>query len=317
MPDKKMVTLSLALNKTINRLSSAKDVILPAAVGDKGLLVRVNLNELNMDCRNFEDAVTSFYPFMETFSNSATDPSLQAAATDHNFLRQAVGSQAYVIRADWFVATATLPVPYQRFLNMPNNLLTLENRLGIDANRNIRDNAVIRSGFKRSNVSTQNRIVERHVSKSTGLSYWLSYDFAAEDNDQNIFNNPLGPVGVGFDNRSFAQDGGEVIFQLPNGMLGYFLVDNFGNSIDRGPQTVVRKEDGPRRLQSHITNGFSCMSCHGRGFLVQDDQIRDFAQTSNIFAPSEKDKISKIYPDKATFRKAIDDDNKPYFASLK
>ncbi|WP_176736598.1 c-type cytochrome domain-containing protein [Oligoflexus tunisiensis] len=316
LPDKKMAILNMALNKTINSLSFADEIVIPTPVGDKGVLVRVNLNAIDMNRDNFDNTVESYYPFMETFNNVASDPTSATAAADHNFLRQATGTQAYMVRADWFVATATLPVPYQEFLNLPNTVQSLENRLGIDAFRNIRDNAVMRSGFKRSNVSSQNRIIERHVSQS-GRSYWLSYDFALEEDNQNIFNNPLGPVGIGFENRAFEQDGGEVIFHLPNGMLGYYLLNGQGNSIDRGPQTVVRKEDGPRRLQSNIVNGFSCMSCHARGFLVQDDNVREFAQVSTNFSQSEKDKVSKLYVDKATLRKAIDDDNKIHFAALK
>jgi hypothetical protein len=316
LPDKKIQILNMALNKTINSLSFANQIVIPTPVGDKGVLVRLNLNSINMNRNNFNRTLEDFYPFMANYSNVASDPTSATAATDHNFIRQATGTQAYLVRADWFVATATLPVPYQQLLNLPNNIQSLENRLGIDSFRNIRDNAVMRSGFKRSNVSTQNRIIERHVS-SSGRSYWLSYDFALEEDNQNIFNNPLGPSGIGFENRAFEQDGGEVIFHLPNGMLGYYLLNGQGNSIDRGPQTVVRKEDGPRNLQSNIVNGFSCMSCHARGFLVQDDNVREFAQVSTNFSQAEKNKINNLYVDKMTLRKAIEDDNKIHFDALK
>ena len=60
---------------------------------------------------------------------------------------------------------------------------------------------------------TNNRMVERH--RSIHGAYWKSYDFAGSVGAQNIFNHPL----------DFTHDGGEVIFNLPNGLQGYYLVN--------------------------------------------------------------------------------------------
>jgi serine/threonine-protein kinase len=66
-----------------------------------------------------------------------------------------------MIRIDWFVATATLPIPYEILLQQGENHGALDAKLGIDRSRAVAENRVMRSGFKQSGVSSQNRIMER------------------------------------------------------------------------------------------------------------------------------------------------------------
>lgn len=314
--DNKLATVHLAIRKLINSLTFAKNLIMPVALDENGVLLRINLDELEINRNRFNSIMNDYYPFSVNFvvANNSQSSTL---ADDHNFIRQMTGTTNYLIRADWFVATAALPELYRRFLNLPNRVRDLESRIGINALRNIRDNSVARSGFKRSNVSSQNRVIERHVSSTTGLAYWVSYDFKEETGRQNIFNNPLGPSGIGFENRSFEPEGGEFIIQLPNGLFAYYLANGQGDSIDRGPLSVVRQEGGPKQLQGHIVNGMSCFTCHGRGILPQDDQIRSFAASSTAFRQEEKQKIDRLYVDKVVMRQLIEADNQTYFAALK
>ena len=47
--------------------------------------------------------------------------------------------------------------------------------------------------------------------------------------EQNIFAHPL----------DFSQDGGEIIFNLPNGLQAYLIVDREGVRIDAAPISIV------------------------------------------------------------------------------
>ena len=88
-----------------------------------------------------------------------------------------------------------------------------------------------------------------------------------------------------------------IIFELPNGLLGYFLVDNAGDVIHKGPTGIVRQiAGGPQNLQSVIVGGMSCMSCHHAGILKKNDQVRDFvAADTEIFNQIAKSKLAAIY----------------------
>ena len=120
------------------------------------------------------------------------------------------------LHVDWFVATVSLPPLYHDILDLPETDRELEARLEVNVVENIRNAAgrrVWRAGFNDSGVSNNNRVLERHTSRYG--AYWKSYDFAGSVGTQNIFTHPL----------SFTHDGGEIIFNLSNGLQAYYLVD--------------------------------------------------------------------------------------------
>src|SRR5262249_9411092 len=123
------------------------------------------------------------------------------------------------VRADWFVSAASRPPLYHEVLQLPERDRDLEKLLQIDVNENIRQERVARAGFNGSGLSRNNRLIERH--ESAHGAYWKSYDFAGSVGKQNLFESPLGPGGP----NGFQHDGGEIIFNLPNGLQAYMLVD--------------------------------------------------------------------------------------------
>lgn len=307
----------LALNKIINSFSGSPQLSLPVAIDPQELIYRVNLQDLGINPETFENVISNFYPFHSNFNEVAGDSEAQKQADDHSFLVNEVGTQNYVLRMDWFNATAPMPVLYQELMGLPPTQGELEQSLGINRTSNFNNDLVVRSGFRNSGVSSHNRVIERHSSSSTNLAFWLSYDFAANDGEQqNIFNFPLGPSEVGFAEKSFNHDGGEVIFQLPNGLFGYYLSLADGSMIDKGPLNIVRQPDGPVQFLQAILNGVSCMSCHNQGILYKKDEIRGFAALSQDFSAAEQDKLFNLYSTDETLKATIDQDNLKYFEAL-
>ena len=306
-----------AFLKTLNSLSRASTIYKPQAIDESGLLYRVNLRNLLVDAALFDQIIADFYPFSRNFENFGNDPQAAALAADDDFLSTSLGTTNYVLRMDWFNATATLPVIYSQLLGLPETQQELEAQLGVNRLTDIQNNQVMRAGFRNSGVSSQNRMIERIVSSTTNLPFWISYDFADNNEDQqNLFNFPLGPVGAGFDNIAFNQDGGEIIFQLPNGMFGYYLSLANGGAIHKGPTNIVKQDNGPTQFFQQILNGLSCMSCHGQGLLFKKDEIREFATISQDFSQLEKDKIFNLYPNADDIKTMMDQDNQAYFAAL-
>ncbi|SMF16933.1 hypothetical protein [Pseudobacteriovorax antillogorgiicola] len=309
--------MKLALAKTINSLSRSSILVQPEPIDPDGLIFRVDLRDLAMDVSRYENVMNNFYPFSVAFQQLGNDPDLARLEDDDRFLRDEMESANYVVRLDWFNATSTLPILYKELLNLPNTQQELEAQLGVNLLQNINNDQVIRSGFRNSGVSSQNRIIERHVSANTNLPFWISYDFADNnEGEQNIFNFPLGPVGSGFEEKTFDHDGGEIIFQLPNGLFGYYLSVANGASIDKGPTNIVRQPDGPLQFFQSITNGLSCMSCHGNGLLFKKDDIRDFVAISQDFTDIEKEKVFNLYATEDELRSEMDRDNQAYFRAL-
>ena len=306
-----------ALAKVINSLSRAPNILIPKAIDPDKLVYRIQLADMAMSVANFNSVMNNFYPFGQNFIAVAGNDLSKRTADDHAFLTKEMGTPLYFIRADWFAATAPLPQLYAGFLQLATTQAALQTGLGINQIQNIVDAKVFRSGFKNSNVSTQNRIVERH-SQSNGLAYWLSYDFATNDLLANIFALPLGPLGIGQDLKAFKHDGGEMIFQLPNGLFGYYLATAAGVKIDKGPTSIVKQPDAPAQFASTIINGISCMSCHGAGLLYKADQIRDFiANNPGNLTVDQLAKVKSLFTEEKFFKEVFDKDNVLYFSALK
>jgi len=181
------------------------------------------------------------------------------------------------IRGDWFVGTASRAPLYHVLLGLPDTLDDLARRLGVDLADDIARGHVARAGFNRSGVSVNNRVIERHATAFGAL--WRSYDFASNLGRENVFAHPL----------DFVPSGGEVIFNLPDGLQAYMLVDRNGKRIDRAPTAIV---SDPRRPDRAVENAVSCMGCHASGIVAHADQLRDV----RIDQALDRDRIRALHP---------------------
>ena len=179
----------------------------------------------------------------------------------------------------------------------------LETRLEVDVVRNL-NNApgidVWRAGFNNSGVSNNNRMVERHASRYG--AYWKSYDFAGSVGTQNIFNYPL----------DFTHDGGEVIFNLPNGLQGYYLVNASGSRLDEAPINIV---SNPAASDPTVRNGLSCMGCHTEGMKTFEDEVRPVIE-SNATPAYDKAQALRLYVEKSEMDVLVGEDMERYKEAL-
>ena len=171
---------------------------------------------------------------------------------------------------------------YHELLSLPSTVQELEAELNVDVFDNLLNAPgvrVWRAGFNNSGVSNHNRVVERHTSQHG--AYWKSYDFAGSVGTQNIFVHPL----------DFTHDGGEIIFNLPNGLQGYYLVDGNGLRLDEAPISIV---SNPAASDPTVRNGISCIGCHTEGMKTFEDQVRSVIQ-SNANPPYDKAQALRLY----------------------
>jgi serine/threonine-protein kinase len=164
------------------------------------------------------------------------------------------------VRADWFVGVVTQPPFYEDFLQLPFDLKELEEKkLGIDTAANVRDGVARRAGLAVSGVSRNNRVVERHPFQHG--AYWKSFDFRTTKGAENIFRDPilLHPAG------------GEMIFNLPNGLQGYYVANNQGVRVESAPTEIVTDKYSDDKV---VRLGLSCIRCHERGMKEFADTIR-------------------------------------------
>ncbi len=298
-----------ALAKAVNSLSWRPRVVVPKAVDRAETVLAVDLRDLDWDRRRVWEEVSKHYPY-GLKHDGRRDDELRAAAAEAYRLS---GSELPALRADWFVATATRPPLYHTVLDLPDTAEKLEKLLRVDVADNFRHDKLARAGFAKSGVSSQNRLIERH--EAAYGAYWKSYDFKSNDGASNLFRFPLGPAFKGnpFAAQAFEHAGGELIFNLPNGLQGYLLVDARGKRIDEGPTEIVSDTNRSSGTVA-IVNGLSCMVCHKHG-MIRDgfrDELRDGAGVND----AARAKLLRLHPKAAEFAALMKDDEERFVAAL-
>ena len=283
-----------ALSKLVNSLSWGSEVIKPKPIDQEETIFYIDLRHYEWDIKSDKwYKIEQAYPY-----------GVQLKSSTYTTLCQETDCELPFVRADWFIATGSLPPLYHEILDLPKTDRELETRLEVDVAENIKNAPgvrVWRAGFNESGVSVNNRIVERH--KSRYGAYWKSYDFAGNVGTQNIFTHPL----------NFAHDGGEIIFNLPNGLQAYYLSTATGERLDEAPINIV-SDAGSR--DPVVRNGLSCMGCHTEGMKTFEDQVRsvieqsqnplyDKAQALRLYA-ERSEMESLVREDIARYRQAIE-----------
>jgi hypothetical protein len=289
-----------ALAKLVNSFSWKAAVVVPQAVDAEQTVFAVDLRKLDWDRYNLWDEVLKVYPYGLKYDRDA-DPVIQELAKQ---VYEYAGNDLPMVRADWFVAAASQPKLYHTLLRLPNNAYDLEKLLKVDVNANFLRDQIARAGFSTSGVSSQNRLVERH--DAAYGAYWKSYDFKSDEGKRNLFRNPLGPAfrGNPYLEVAFEHDGGELIFNLPNGLQGYMLTNNKGERIDEGPIEIVA--DSLRTSgTAKVVNGVSCFACHAQGM---QREFKDTMRDNSSVEGKPRDKVRRLHPLPAEMDKLLEED---------
>ncbi|MFK7767091.1 MAG: hypothetical protein AB8B55_07700 [Mariniblastus sp.] len=285
--DLKMVRA--ALSKLVNSLSWEREIVVPVAVESTDeTLYAIDLRDLGWTGGREWLHIVNRNPYGLKLSY-IKDKKLKRIAADVTQLSQA---ESPVVRADWFIFSAARPPLYHDLLRLPNRVEELEALVGVDTIQNIIDDKAVRAGFGRSGVSRQNRMVERHDAPFG--AYWISYDFLPRRGRGDLIRYPLGPAYEDnqFKRHAFEHDGGEAIFNLPNGLQAYYLLTADGNRIDGTAPTEVVYDSAAVAGTPAIINGVSCMNCHREGMITG---FRDEIRGSDAMAGEALDKVKKLY----------------------
>ena len=288
-----------ALYKLVNSLSWGLDVINPIPIDPQATIFYIDLRHYEWDVNDAWSKIEEEYPYHIAFDA----PAQTALREQLGRLQTQMKTDVPSVHIDWFIATASTPPLYHDLLSLPLTDRELETRLEVDVARNLINAPgvrVLRAGFNNSGVSNNNRVVERHTSRYG--AYWKSYDFAGSVGTQNIFTHPL----------NFTHDGGEAIFNLPNGLQGYYLVNASGFRLDEAPINIV---SNPAASDPTVRNGLSCIGCHTEGMKTLEDQVRSVIE-SNTNPPYNKAQALRLYVEKSDMDARVSGDMGRYREAL-
>ena len=288
-----------ALSKLVNSLSWGVSVINPQPIDSQATIFYIDLRHYEWDRIDGWTKIEEAYPYHISFDAPAQTELREQLGRLQTQMNCIIPS----VHIDWFLATASTPPLYHELLSLPLTDGELEQQLDVDVAGNLTTAPgvrVWRAGFNNSGVSNNNRVVERHTSRYG--AYWKSYDFAGSVGTQNIFTHPL----------NFTHDGGEAIFNLPNGLQGYYLVNASSFRLDEAPINIV---SNPAASDPTVRNGLSCIGCHTEGMKTFEDQVRSVIE-SNANPPYDKAQALRLYVEKTDMDARVAEDMERYQEAL-
>jgi WD40 repeat protein/mono/diheme cytochrome c family protein len=289
-PEDELEACRQGVAKLMNSLSWHPRLTPPKPIDPAKTILRIDLRDYQWGARQWDRLVTA-YPYRQIGERGVNEPFV-------------------LLRADWFVATASRAPLYYDLLLLPSTDRELERQLRVDVINNLTEETAVRAGFNDSGVSQNNRLIERH--DAAYGAYWRSYDFSDNRGRQNLFERPLGPVPG---QNSFQHAGGEIIFNLPNGLQGYLLVDANGRRVERAPVEIV---SDPKRPDRTVEAGLSCMSCHARGIIPKADQVRAHVlKNAQSFSRADVQTVQALYPPEARMKALMEEDIARFTRALK
>ncbi|MFK7818439.1 MAG: c-type cytochrome domain-containing protein [Planctomycetaceae bacterium] len=302
-----------ALAKAMNHLSWEPALVKPVTVDEIGSIFAVDIRKLGWHKTplslvegdrvttasqvDLYDLVLLEYPYGLAFESSETFDELWE---DYLHPAELIRPIPFV-RTDWFSSVATQHPLYEDMLQIPFDLSDLERELGVDAAMNIEKHIAKRAGMTVSGVSRNNRVVERHPSRYG--AYWKSFDFQTSKGLQNMFVDPL----------EFHFAGGEMIWNLPNGLQAYLVTDNLGKRINEAPTSIVTDKFAEDKV---VRNGLACMRCHDRGMKRFSDNIRPAFVSLPDSTGLNKSDILRLYVAKKEMDEYLDRDEKKFLRAM-
>jgi len=297
-----------AIFKMINAISKDPNVTKPTPINDEETIFRIDLADYGLDepidvvdadgnVQSFTDgweAILAFNPYAVEFEGEDADQAKEDSAT-----------LIPVMLADSMLDTAMIGNLYYALIGV-NVLDTLDNfilnDLEIDVVQNLADEEQVRAGTTQSNISRQDRVVQRDDIEVRPGVLWQSFDFE-DDQNESIFENPF----------DFAEGGTEAIFTLDNGMFGYIIADADSNIVEDSDILLDTKQNNFRAVTS-----ISCSGCHAQGLIPVADEVKKIALDNALVSDLNRDEVEQleaVYPDPSEFASIIDNDTTRFYKS--
>lgn len=291
-----------AVDKLLNSLvSESRDINLSTVVDQKKTVYRFDLRTFEIERFNW-------------LQIEAADKINLVSKTNKGRTIQAL----VLTRKPWLHARNFIEIVtnesriYYDILNTPDDFLALTKKLDVDYDLDLLELRASLIGTNQSPLTTQkNRLLSRH--DSLDGYFWSTYDIAP--GGDNLFNNPL--LEATRSKRVFQFAASEVIYTLPNGLMGFALFNAKGKRQNEAPVDVVRDYQSPVFPAPVIVNPVSCFRCHGGGILETKDEVREHVVSNGAeFNVDDIERVKSLYKREESNRVLFKVDNKRYAEAL-
>lgn len=293
-----------ALLQGLNMLSLSEQIHLPTAINPEQTLYRIDLRDYAWD-RNLDFEGRSYSNVWEAIA--AQDRfAVPFIGTDADAIQLASGATVPILFADQLLSTASAGTLYYSILGVDPSAAFADfvrEGLGIDLQGNLQAGLSVRAGTAQPGVAGQRlHLLQRDEMRSRSGVLWQSFELDSEATSFTIAQLTALPA-----------TGGEAIFTLPNGMLGFLIFDARG-TLATDSDVLIDMNLNSFRAAIAV----SCSNCHHGGFLSATDQALDFALSNALDLGLDRDAVAQLQslyaPDQ--FARAVAQDMEKYRAAL-
>ena len=277
--------------KLVNSLSRSANVVKVETIDADASILRINLADIGWTAADWE-TVLSAYPY-----------NVQPAGQASSAIAAATQTPIAAVRADWFAYAASQPPLYDDLMRLPNSLAELARDQGVNIEANIRNFVAQRAGFQRSGISQNNRMIERHASRSG--YFWTSLRFRRQPRQSEPVRIPARPRTQWISARRRRDDLQPA--ERLSGLLPELGDRRLASTRGRRRWCAIR-----RARTSAVTNGISCMGCHDQGLRKARDEVRDIVLGSRTLPRDVRDKVEALHPPHARMDALIETDMKRF-----
>jgi mono/diheme cytochrome c family protein len=301
-----------ALFKGINSVSTNPVVGIPKPIDEGNTIYRIDIRDYNWDRQIdlLDNGTVLFNDGWDAIVDGVGAFAVPYTGDQADDLVQDSGTAIPFLPVNAFIQATEFGDLYYSLIGAKANLFDFELQvLKIDTKAEIADDNLLRGGFSNSGVSKQERVLNRFDQNTAGgYAYWVSFDFDGGSGtvngnlvrdlaNESIYQNPI----------DFKFTGGEAIFNLPNGMQGYYVANAAGARLNEAPVGIVID---PAQNNGTVTNGASCHSCHNAGMITFTDTVRQFVlENRTIFDNATYEHVLNQYPTPEVFQAAMDADS--------
>ena len=297
--ERRLTRERIGASKLANSLSSEPRIARPESIAD-GHVLRIDIRDYGWD--RWLQVAGTLHPDGWSAISAAAALGVELTGPDADRLKALTETAIPFLFAHDFVTTAVSGDLYYGLLDLPPTLAELQRQLdkGI-ADAPAGATSGYRAGFTTSAFSTNIRAVERRFSADNqALGYWQAFDFKDDERGSAVFSEPL----------SFEPDGTEVLFQLPNGLHGYYLANAAGQRLNESHLPTLTSS----------SRTADCFGCHDDGVLSFRDQVRTrfmASASAEGFSDADRASVLEVYPETGRLDRMRDSANERYAAALR
>lgn len=288
-----------ALDKLVNSVSSNSSLTQPVAIDVDGTLYRIDLRDYDWDRPTTVDRTTFLDAWEAIIASSAY--AVPFVGDDADDAVADTGTTVPVLFGDAFTATVATAPLYYALLGIPENIDDfLINDLGVDVAAARADGDVVRAGLGGTGIGSSEFLVERFNLEVRAGSVWQI--FSGEGGADALLADPLGTPD---------SDERELVFTLPNGLLGHVVATGDGQRSDDSALTLDTNQNNFRAI---VATSYFGLRAQG---VTAEDEIRQFAlDNTGGFDPAELAQILEVYPSTNDLETVIESDRASFSLAL-